>query len=584
MGHISVDWLRLVRMKAIHTSFKGFVARLGLVITTIALLLLNQAVPTTFADAYTTQLVGTSVQGRPIEAYLFGHGPTHIAFIGGIHQGDEANTTALVEQAINYYSDHPNEIPNDITLYLIPDVNPDGHALNQRFNVHGVDLNRNWATDDWKTDTYDVNGLIKGGGGPTPFSEPETAALWKYIQASNLQACIFYHARGGDVVDTLPTAQGTRYSTTLAKNLAWATGYNYLDTWSYYDTSGESSDFLNSKGIYALTVELSGYEDTEWTQNLRGFSEILAFFSPRVFPDTGFSISGRILAFWNSNGGEDVFGKPTGAPKETATETWQAFQKGSLTLNKSTNLLVWGPGADGPVDLPVGGGNGLNTISTSASAGGVIQWGNIPFALPDTIPATDNQTAVLRRTLDNLQNEAHDLQDQFNVIAGQIPGTSVSTTGIGNLNPGIGTNTDINAAPTTSGKSIKVIVQPNSTATVYAYNNGQLIKTIGAFSGMPGYDTPRGQFTIHYKNPSLTTNRWYENEGTEYILNHYVSFTGPSLGYSDDWAFHQMRIPTNGPNKGQMQAGPSHGCLALSPTDAEWIYDWADPGTPVVIY
>lgn len=565
-------------MKATPTSFKSYLGRLGLVIITLALLLLNQAVPITHANPYTTQLVGTSAQGRPIEAYLFGHGPTHIAFVGGIHQGDEANTTALVEQAVNYYSNHLNEIPDDITLYLIPDVNPDGHALNQRFNAHGVDLNRNWPTDDWKQDTYDSNGLIKGGGGTAPLSEPETSTLWKYIQASNFTAAIFYHARGGDVVDTLPTAQGTRYSTTLAKNLAWATGYNYLDTWSYYDTSGDATDFLNSKGIYALTVELSGYTDTDWTQNLRGFSEILAFFTPRVFPDTGYNISNRILAFWNSNGGESVFGKPTGAPKDTATETWQAFQNGSITLDKNTGLLVWGPGADGPIVLQAGGSNGLTTINTST---GVAQLGNIPVALPETIAATDNQTAVLRRTIDNLQNEAHQLEQEFNVFAGQVPGTNLAT---GNLYPGIGTNPDINAAPSTSGKAIKVILGANSTATVYAYNNGQLIKTIGAFSGMPGYDTPRGQFAIQYKTASLVTNKWYENEGTEYTLNNYTSFTGPSLDYSNDWAFHQMRIPTQGPNKGQMQAGPSHGCLALSPTDSAWIFNWADPGTPVVIY
>ena len=99
-------------------------------------------------------------------------------------------------------------------------------------------------------------------------------------------------------MDAMPTARGHRYSTTLAKNLAWATGYNYLETWSYYDLSGDATDFLNSKGIYALTVELSGYNDPEYGhKTCEAFRRLSAFLLPGVVDRTGHTISGRVLAF-----------------------------------------------------------------------------------------------------------------------------------------------------------------------------------------------------------------------------------------------------------------------------------------------
>ena len=251
-----------------------------------------------------------------------------------------------------------------------------------------------------------MEGLIKGGGGKSPLSEPETSSLWQYIQNNDIISIIFYRSRGADVVDTMPTARGHRYATTPGKNLAWATGYTYMETWTYYDLSGDDSDFLNSKGIYALTVELSGYQDTDWAQNLRGFSSVISFFTPRVVNQTGHTVSGRILAFWNSNGGEKAFGNPLSDPKETDAKIWQAFENGSITLDKSTGLLVWGPGTDGPVEFPTNGSDGVSGPILPLSGG-------VPSASQDTVQAADTQTAQLRKTIDNLQNEASALEKQF---------------------------------------------------------------------------------------------------------------------------------------------------------------------------
>ncbi|HEX2910098.1 MAG TPA: DUF2817 domain-containing protein [Chloroflexia bacterium] len=515
---------------------------------------------------YLTEPVGSSVQGRPITAYRFGDGPIRIAFIGGIHQGEESVSTDLVNNAIQYYSQHVNAIPRDLTVIFIPNVNPDGYALKQRFNSHGVDLNRNWPTTDWKADTYDVEGLVKGGGGKTPLSEPENIAVWNYIRANNIISVIWYHARGGMVVDSLPTANGQRYATQLARQLAASTGYNYKEVWDSYDISGDASDFLNSKGIYSLTIELNSYTDTDWTQNLRGFSSAISFFTTRFAPETGKSVSGRLLAYWNSNGGDKVMGNPTGDQQVTGSRVWQQFEKGTLTLDQNTGMVAWMPGATSPAE-----------VSVIAQAQPPIPINPIAGPSNSDVSAADQKSADLRDSINKLQQQASDLQKEFSQINDRL----------GSL-PAEGTFPAVNqiiAPPSADlAKAIKVVLGPNSTATVYAYESGKLVRTMGAFSGKPGYETPRGDYKIHYKNSNLVTNKWYENDGTEYILKNYASFTGPGLNYSDDWAFHQMRIPVSGPQAGQMQGGGSHGCLALSPSDAEWIYNWATDGTPVTIY
>ena len=517
---------------------------------------------------YTTELVGTSAQGRPITAYRFGNGANRIAFIGGIHQGDESDSTDLINAAIDYYAQHVNAIPQDLTVIFIPAANPDGYVLKQRHNARGVDLNRNWPTADWKPDTYDKDGLVKGGGGKAPLSEPETAALWNYIKNNNLIGVLWYHAQGGQVVDTMPTANGKRLSSYLARLLAASIGYTYLDVFPYYDISGDVSDFLNSKGVYSLTIELTSYNNIEWTQNLRGFSTAISFFSTRFIPETGRSVSGRLLAFWNSNGGQKTMGNPTGDQQTVGGLIWQQFEKGTLTLDPNSGMVGWLEGARAPAPDAV-----------------AIAQAPLP-ALPKPINITgdssglsvDKKSADLRAQISQLQQQANDLQKQFATIGAQL-----------NNPPAVAQQTvvaPVQIQPPSSDvpKAVKVVLGPNSTATVFAYENGKLVRTIGAFSGKPGYDTPRGDFKIHYKNPNLQTNKWYEGDGTEYILKNYASFTGPSLNYSDDWAFHQMRIPVSGPDAGQMQAGPSHGCLALSPTDASWFYEWAIEGTPVTIY
>lgn len=101
------------------------------------------------------EIIGRSVKGHPLEVYQFGSGPSQRLIIAGIHGGYEANTTQLAWALIKHLSSHPELVPGNVTLYILPAFNPDGLAFaedeNGRANTNGVDLNRNWDAD-WQYD------------------------------------------------------------------------------------------------------------------------------------------------------------------------------------------------------------------------------------------------------------------------------------------------------------------------------------------------------------------------------------------------------------------------------------------------
>jgi murein tripeptide amidase MpaA len=120
------------------------------------------------------------VAGRPIEAYTFGTGERQYLIVAGIHGGYEWNTIALANELIEYIIDNPDVIPDEATLYIIRNMNPDGearaHDVEGRVNNNGVDLNRNFPSENWTAD-WDRDGCWiyrPTTGGDYGGSEPET--------------------------------------------------------------------------------------------------------------------------------------------------------------------------------------------------------------------------------------------------------------------------------------------------------------------------------------------------------------------------------------------------------------------------
>ena len=117
------------------------------------------------APSVTELTLGTSGASRPITAVKIGDGARKFALVGDTHGGPEANTYQLASQLADYFRAHPEEVPPEVRLYIIPTLNPDGLAGGTRFNAAGVDLNRNMNTNLDSCPENDWNIHVEGARG-----------------------------------------------------------------------------------------------------------------------------------------------------------------------------------------------------------------------------------------------------------------------------------------------------------------------------------------------------------------------------------------------------------------------------------
>jgi len=225
-------------------------------------------------------MIGYSTDGRPLEVYTFGDGEQERMIVAGIHGGDEWNTITLANQLIRHLNQNPSLLPDDITLYILPNLNPDGEARAHnkygRLNHNGVDLNRNFPVN-WKQE-WNRDGCwnyLPTSGGTGPGSEVETQALTNFIDSHRIQVLISYHSAAlGVFPGGLPWEED---STRLAQSIAEVTSYPFppLDTGCTY--SGTLADYAVSAGIAAVDLELTNHFDTDFDQNLQVLDVVLHF-------------------------------------------------------------------------------------------------------------------------------------------------------------------------------------------------------------------------------------------------------------------------------------------------------------------
>lgn len=125
---------------------------------------------------------GESVEKKPLECYSIGTGDDCVLFMASIH-GDEYAGTPLLHSLIFYLQKNPTLLEGK-KVVTIPIANPDGYAHNTRFNVNGVDLNRNFAADN--RENNDKNGN-------SAFSEPESKAIDAVIRQYKPNRIISIH-------------------------------------------------------------------------------------------------------------------------------------------------------------------------------------------------------------------------------------------------------------------------------------------------------------------------------------------------------------------------------------------------------
>lgn len=244
-------------------------------------------------------IIGSSVEGRSIEAYAFGTGDTHLLFVGGMHGGYEWNSVLLAYEFIDDFTQNPDRIPDDISVSIIPVLNPDGlfdivkktgrftvtdvaEETNNgqgRFNANAVDLNRNfdckWESESsWRGKTVDA--------GTKPFSEAEADALRIFIENTKPKAVVFWHSQSNAVYASECEEGILPETLEITHAYADAAGYPAVESFDAYPITGDAEGWLASIGIPAITVELKTHETIEWAKNKRGIDALFEYYTTEI--------------------------------------------------------------------------------------------------------------------------------------------------------------------------------------------------------------------------------------------------------------------------------------------------------------
>lgn len=245
-----------------------------------------------------TSVIGHSVEGRDIKVIQFGTGGKQLLFVGAIHGGYEWNSAVLAYHLADWLKKHPKEVPTNLTISVIPVLNPDAVAsvitipfgpfqksdvkatraelAQARFNAHGVDLNRNFACQWQPSARWRGN---KVSAGTKPFSEPEAKALRDYILENKPTAAVFFHSQAGIVYGSSCGDIGPLPETLDIMNAyAGASGLGAVAKFDAYPVRGAAEDWLATIGIPAITVEMRSHESVNWQDNLAGIKAVLEYY------------------------------------------------------------------------------------------------------------------------------------------------------------------------------------------------------------------------------------------------------------------------------------------------------------------
>jgi carboxypeptidase T len=244
--------------------------------------------------------IGATNEGRAIYAVKISDQPgidestePEVLFTALHHAREPQGMTTLIYYMwwlLENYGSDPDAtyLVNNREFWFIPVVNPDGYAYNhaiapdgggmwrknRRINIDstfGVDLNRNYGPE-YMWNSFNGGSSITPGSevfrGNTPFSEPETQTIDRFLRSKKINVCFNYHTYGNYLIypwgfssvespDSLLFREWTYTMTDINR---YATGTDMQTV--QYSTRGNSDDYMygdTSGGkltTYAMTPEV----------------------------------------------------------------------------------------------------------------------------------------------------------------------------------------------------------------------------------------------------------------------------------------------------------------------------------------
>lgn len=174
--------------------------------------------------------------------------------------GDEPKGVYVARKLIQLLEADPDAAPK-VNWIILPVVNPDGYERRQRRNARGVDINRNFPTEDWANSSA----RSRMYGGSRPASEPETRMIIRAVEMYRPDRIITVHSidRGRHCNNYDGPGRP------LARRLARCNGYP-VRSGIGYPTPGSFGTWAGvEQGIPTITLELPSRDSAKkcWERN-----------------------------------------------------------------------------------------------------------------------------------------------------------------------------------------------------------------------------------------------------------------------------------------------------------------------------
>ncbi|OEF99911.1 hypothetical protein BHF71_07325 [Vulcanibacillus modesticaldus] len=234
--------------------------------------------------------IGNSVMGKTIYAIRLGKGDKMIFYSADWH-ANEYLTAPLLMKFVEDYAKHYeqkrtlngydiNYLFNNVTIWLVPMVNPDGVELVQEgitpdhpyyqsvlkinngsrdfrewtANIRGVDLNHQWPAD-WENvnaRSPQVPSPSKYGG-YRPLTEPEVRAIYNFTKGNDFSMVIPFHSQGREIFWGFKGLE-PKESVKIVNRFAVLTGY--IPVRNAYNGAGFKDWFIQEFRRPGFTVEV----------------------------------------------------------------------------------------------------------------------------------------------------------------------------------------------------------------------------------------------------------------------------------------------------------------------------------------
>jgi hypothetical protein len=247
--------------------------------------------------------IGSSLEGRPIYAYKISDNPDasesekQVLYTSVHHSQEPCGLQQLIFYMYylleNYDTDPEIKyLIDNLEIYFVPVVNPDGYVYNQTTNptgggtwrknrrpngiFNGVDLNRNYgyafAYNEIGSSSIGIHPWYRG---TAAFSEPESAAMKTFLETHNFLLDLNWHSYGNYLIypwnyESLLTQDSVAFEE-FSRFLTLESHYRYgtCDQTYGYNSNGDADDWgygeiVTKNKIYSFTAEIGSSAEGFW--------------------------------------------------------------------------------------------------------------------------------------------------------------------------------------------------------------------------------------------------------------------------------------------------------------------------------